>query len=224
MEIIPRVHLVPNVIANPYLIMDADGLTLIDAGLPGSAGKILRYITEQGRAPSELKRIIITHADLDHTGGLAALRKASQARVYASAIEADAMASGRASRKLKPRSFLRRLLLAVAGRLVKAPAVPTDEIVQEGQVLPVLGGLQVMQTPGQTPGHISLFSPSTGVLFTGDSIVTRGGRLVRSVPNNTWDEHQADLSARRQAALGAQVVCPGHGPVVLDAADKFPKF
>ena len=222
MEITFGVHLIPNVIANPYLVVEAGGLTLIDAGLPGSAGKILRYITEQGHAPSELKRIIITHADLDHIGGLAALKKASRARVYASAIEAEAMANGRASRQLRPRSFLRRLLVGLAGRLVRAPIVRADELVQDGQVLPVLGGLHVIDTRGHTPGHISLFSPSTGVLFSGDSVVTRGGKLVRSLPDNTWDERQADESARRQAALGAKVVCPGHGPAVLDAADKFP--
>lgn len=86
MEIIPNVHLIPNVMANPYLIVDADGLTLIDTGMPGSHKKILKYITDLGHLPSDLKRIILTHSDLDHVGGLAALKKASGARIYASAI------------------------------------------------------------------------------------------------------------------------------------------
>jgi len=43
-EIIPNVHLIPNIVANPYLLIDPDGLTLIDAGLPGSQRKILRYL------------------------------------------------------------------------------------------------------------------------------------------------------------------------------------
>jgi hypothetical protein len=48
--------------------------------------------------------------------------------------------------------------------------------------------------------------------------------LVRSVKANTWDEAKADESARKQAALGAQIVCPGHGAVVKEAGNKFPKF
>src|SRR5208283_3432217 len=83
MEITTNVHLIPNIVANPYLIMDPDGLTLIDTGLPGSDKKILNYISGLGRSPSDLKRIIITHSDIDHVGGLSAIRKASGAHIYA---------------------------------------------------------------------------------------------------------------------------------------------
>jgi len=46
--------------------------------------------------------------------------------------------------------------------------------------------------------------------------------LIGSVPANTWDQTAAAESVRKQAALGAQVVCSGHGPVVTDAASKMP--
>ncbi len=223
MEIIANVHLIPNIVANPYLIIDPDGLTLIDAGLPGSHKKILGYIAGLGRSPSDLKRIIITHSDMDHVGGLSAIKKSSGARIYASAIESDAMSKGSSSRKVKPRNFFRKLLMSVAGRFMRAVPIQADEILSEGQVLPVLGGLRVVETPGHTPGHISFFSPSTGILFTGDSIVAREGGLVRSLQALTWDEAKADESARKQAALGARIVCSGHGPVVMDASEKFPK-
>lgn len=223
MEIIANVHIIPNIVANPYLIIDPDGLTLIDAGLPGSHKKILNYLSSLGRSPSDLKRILITHSDIDHVGGLFAIQKASHARIYASEIESDSMAQGRSSRQIKSKNFFRKLLMGVAGRLMKAVPIRADEILREGQVLPILGGLRVVETPGHTPGHISLFSPSTGILFTGDSIVARDGGLVRSVPRNTWDEAKADESARKQAVLGARIVCSGHGPVVVDAADKFPR-
>ena len=60
--------------------MDPDGLTLIDTGLPGSGRKILNYISGLGRSPSDLKRIIITHSNIDHFGGLSEIKKASSAR------------------------------------------------------------------------------------------------------------------------------------------------
>ena len=223
MEIVANVHLIPNIIANPYLIIDPDGLTLIDAGLPGNDKKILGYIVGLGRSPSDLKRIIITHSDNDHVGSLSAIKQASGARIYASAIESDAISKGHSSRQIKPKNFFRKLLMGVAGRFMKVAPISADETLSEGQVLPVLGGLRVVETPGHTPGHISLFSPSTGILFAGDSIVSRKGGLVRSVPANTWNEAKANDSARKQATLGARIVCSGHGSVVLDATDKFPK-
>jgi glyoxylase-like metal-dependent hydrolase (beta-lactamase superfamily II) len=224
MEIIPNVHLIPNIVANPYLIVDPDGLTLIDAGLPGNHKKILNYISGLGHTPSDLKRIIITHADIDHIGGLSALKKASGAQIFTSKIEAEAIAERKPSRQIQSSRTLRRVLMGIMLHFMQPRAVQADVILSEGQILPVLGGLRVVETPGHTPGHISLFSPSTGILFTGDSIVTREGELVRSVKTNTWDEAKADESARKQAALGAQIVCPGHGAVVKEAANKFPKL
>ncbi len=112
--------------------------------------------------------------------------------------------------------------MSVARRFFRPEPLKVDEILTEGQLLPVLGGLQVLATPGHTPGHISLFSPSTGVLFVGDSIISRDGSLVGSIPANTWDAEQAAASVRKQAALGARVVCSGHGPVVTDAVGKMP--
>jgi glyoxylase-like metal-dependent hydrolase (beta-lactamase superfamily II) len=222
MEITENVHLIPNVIANPYLIIEPGGLTLIDAGLPGSQKKILGYLSKLGRSPSDLKRIIITHADLDHVGGLAALKRSTSARIYASPIESDAMSKGNPSRIIKSRNSFRRLLMSLVSRFLKAAPIPADEFISEGQILPVLGGLQVLETGGHTPGHISLYSPSTGILFTGDSIIAREGRLLRSLPSLTWNEAKADESARKQSTLGARIVCPGHGQVVMEAANKFP--
>jgi len=79
----------------------------------------------------------------------------------------------------------------------------------------------VVETPGHTPGHISLFAPSAGVLFPGDSLVSEGDSLVSSSESVAWDGARAIESARAQAALGARIVCPAHGPVVKDAAGKF---
>jgi glyoxylase-like metal-dependent hydrolase (beta-lactamase superfamily II) len=223
MQIIPKVHLIPNVTANPYLIIDADGLTLIDAGLPGSHKKILDYMARLTYAPKGLKRIIITHADFDHVGGLAALEAATGARIFASTIEAKAMAEGHASRPLKPRRRTTKLLFDLMARLFKPAKVNADEFLANGLTLPVLGGLTVVETPGHTPGHISLYAPAARILFCGDSMVVEKGMLSGSRGANTWDQAKADESVQRQAALGARIVCSGHGPVLKDADGKFPQ-
>jgi len=224
MDIVPGVHFISGTVANPYLIIDSDGLTLIDTGLPGSDKKIVKYIAGLGRSPGEVKRIIITHADIDHVGGLAVLKAVTRARVYANATEAAAIAAGRSSRELKPSNPLLKLLFAITGRLFKAAPVQVDEFLTDGQVLPVLGGLRVVETFGHTPGHISLFAPSAGILFVGDSIVSDKTGLRGSTGAGTWNQSKADEAVRKQAALGARIVCSGHGPVVMDAGDKFPQI
>jgi glyoxylase-like metal-dependent hydrolase (beta-lactamase superfamily II) len=223
MEIIPNVHLIPKTVANPYLLIDPDGLTLIDAGLPGSHKKILRYMAGLGYSPKDLKRILITHSDFDHVGGLAALKKATGARVYASPVEAQAMAEGRASRPVKPRRLMLKILFALMAGFFKPARIQADELLSDGQILPLLGGLRVVETLGHTPGHISLFAPSLGILFCGDSIVSGDDGLHGSSGANNWDQAKSDESVRKQAALGARILCSGHGPVVLDAAGKFPQ-
>jgi glyoxylase-like metal-dependent hydrolase (beta-lactamase superfamily II) len=104
----------------------------------------------------------------------------------------------------------------------KATPFQVDEILKEGQILPMLGGLHVVETSGHTPGHISLFAPEAGVLFCGDSMVTDEQGIHGSRSGLTWDEARAEEAVRKQAALGARIVCSGHGPVVMDASGKFP--
>jgi glyoxylase-like metal-dependent hydrolase (beta-lactamase superfamily II) len=223
MKILENLHLIPGVVANPYLLVDDDGLTLIDTGLPRSEKKILAYVASLGKSARDVKRIILTHSDLDHVGALAALQKATSARTYASRIEADAIASGRPSRQIKSSGFsLMRLAFSLLRPFMKARPFQVDEILADGQVLPALGGLRVIDTSGHTPGHISLFAPSVGVLFCGDSMVTDENGIHGSRPGLTWDENKARQAESRQAALGAHIVCSGHGPVILDALGKFP--
>src|SRR3972149_6382332 len=195
MEIITGVHVIPSPIVNFYLIVDGDGLTLIDTGLPGNDQRILKTITGIGRKPEDLKRIVITHADGEHI----------------------AIAAGRSARELKTRGVLKMLMKLVAA-LFKAKPAQVDEILAEGQTLPVLGGLRVVETPGHTPGHLLLFLPSSGVLFGGDSMVSGKGGLRVSRGYNTWDEEKAKASALKQAALGARIGCVGHGPGGREAA------
>ncbi len=224
MQITPAIHLIPGVFANPYLIVDPDGLTLIDTGLPGSEKKILKYIAGIGKSARDLKRIIITHADGDHYGSLNALKAASGARAYASATEAEAMAAGKSSRPLKPGSVFAKIFFALLAPMFKAPPTAVDEVIADGKTLPILGDLRVLSTPGHTPDHISLFASSAGVLFAGDSMKSSRRGLEGSSGGNTWDETKAKESVRKQAALGAKIVCVGHGPVITAAADKFPKI
>jgi glyoxylase-like metal-dependent hydrolase (beta-lactamase superfamily II) len=223
MKIISNIHVIPNVQANSYLILEPDGLTIIDTGMPFSEKQSLKYIVSLGCSTNEIKRILITHADLDHYGCLAALKEASGARTYASQPEAEAMARGGSSRPVNRdigrfQSFVIRLM----GKYLKPTPIQVDEVLTEGQILPVLGGLQVVETPGHSPGHLSFYAPSVHVLFCGDSMKSNDKGLRASRSRNNWDQTLAEVSVRKQAALGAQIVCPGHGPVIKEAGGRFP--
>ena len=223
MKITDNIHVIPNVQANSYLVVEPDGLTIIDTGMPFSEKQTLRYITSLGHSPEEIRRILVTHADLDHYGCLAALKEASGARTYASQPEAEAMAKGISSRPVnRTVGRFQAFVIRLMGNLLKPTPIEVDEILTDGQILPVLGGLQVVETPGHSPGHLSFYVPSVRVLFCGDSMKSSDKGLRASRSRNNWDQALADESVKKLSTLGAQIVCPGHGPVIRDVGRNFP--
>jgi glyoxylase-like metal-dependent hydrolase (beta-lactamase superfamily II) len=220
MKIAPNIYIIPGVTANPYLLVDPDGLTLIDTGIPGSVHKILWYIKQAGFGLKDLNRILLTHADYDHAGSLAALKKATGARVYASLFEARAVASGKFPRPLKTGNWLLKPIFLLAEKMGRISPAHVDEHISGGQVLPVLDGMFVIDTKGHTPGHLSFFAPSLGILFSGDSILSVKDRLFGSHGAVTWDQVKADASVLKQLALRARIVCSGHGSVIMDGLTK----
>jgi glyoxylase-like metal-dependent hydrolase (beta-lactamase superfamily II) len=222
MEIVPNVHVLPGGFVNFYLIDEPAGLTLIDTGLSRHFKTTLHAIKQLGRSPADLKTIVLTHSDGDHVGALADLKAICGARAYTSPIEARAIEHARPSRELKMKGWQKQLF-KLATPLFKIKPTQIDGLLEDGQTLPILGGLRVLYTPGHTPGHISLYAPEARLLFCGDSMVAgKDGTLRCSRGMNTWDEAQAKESVRMQQSLGAQIVCSGHGPSVRDAAGKFP--
>lgn len=217
MEIIPGVHVLKNSFVNLYLILEPEGLTLIDTGMPkGGAKLVLETIKNLGRKPTELKRILITHADPDHTGSVQALKAVTGATVYASLHDGEKMALGLPGRPGKGfAGILTKYLMPAA-----APQT-ADVFLEDGQELPVLGGLKAIFTPGHTPGHVSYFSSSRQILFAGDSLNTMGGKLQFAAGPFTDNFVQGQNSVRIEAALGAEIVCCGHG-TPLKGSLKFP--
>lgn len=197
---------------NCYLCRDDDGYTLIDAATPGKAALIFERLAGFGGAPGDLKRIIITHADLDHAGSAKALQERSGAVVYAGAATADLLRGGRSPRHMP------RVAQFLIDAFVRYGRVPAGAIcvITEGEELPVLGGLRVLAAPGHTPDQHALYSPATGVLFAGDALNNRDGRLQLTPPRITADPAAAVVTARRLLGLSPSVIACGHGAPVVD--------
>ncbi|MFZ2878928.1 MAG: MBL fold metallo-hydrolase, partial [Phototrophicaceae bacterium] len=79
------------IVGRVYAIRDPDGLTLIDSGLARSAGRIVKQVEAAGFKANDIKRIVITHAHVDHGGGAHALNALTGAAIMVSAAEADVM-------------------------------------------------------------------------------------------------------------------------------------
>ncbi|MEZ4519176.1 MAG: MBL fold metallo-hydrolase [Chloroflexota bacterium] len=200
--------------ANCYLCRDADGLCLIDTGMPRDTDAIFDAIEEIGRAPEDVTRILITHADIDHAGGLSKCLDRTGATAYAGAETASLIAKGRSPRHLP------QMVQIIGDIFFRYPSVSADAItrINPGDTLPIMGGLEVIATPGHTLDHLSFFSRSTGVLFAGDILSTRDDILSLTPPRITASQEAADLSVLALSNLTPTVIACGHGaPITEDA-------
>lgn len=199
-----------------YLWAWSDGLTLIDTGFPQHAPLILDALRKHGHPLHSIKRIITTHVDLDHTGGLPAIKRATQASIVCHAVEKEFMEN---PKRRYPAAWFLRLPYWVATNFLPQyhfrPAVP-DELVVDGQVLPE--GFTVIHTPGHTPGHISLLHREKRFLITGDALSNRGGKLRSPLWIYTPDRDNALRSIWKLAKRYSndyEVIAFGHGPPIM---------
>lgn len=197
---------------NCYLCRDLDGYTLIDCGMPGKADLLFESLAEFGGRPADLRRIVITHADIDHAGSAAVVQARSGATIYAGEATDTLLAGGRSPQHMP------RAAQFVIDRFVRYRRLEPERIetIAEGDVLPVLGGLRVLAAPGHTLDQHALYSPSAGVLFAADALNTRDGRLQTTPSRITADRAAADRTAVRLLELAPAVIACGHGAPLID--------
>lgn len=205
--IVPGLHVLAGGAVNVYVLDDpASGVCVVDAGLPGAAKNILELVRQIGRAPQDVKHILVTHADVDHVGGLKPLAAQTGAAIYASAGSDTYLQQA----KNPPHVGFPASLFGGIVKRFFAGAVKADHIVAEGQTLDIAGGIRVLLTPGHTPDSVSYYWERERVLFPGDLFNTREG-LALTPARITYDMALAHQHARRLLALDPLVICPGHG-------------
>ena len=204
--------------ANAYLLVDDDGLTLVDTGFFGRADRILEQIKELGYSPSDINRIIITHHHADHVGSLAELKRVTQAEVIAHPADAPYI-DGRLSQPGPARPQWLGKLLARFSWLWSTEPVAVDVLVSDGDELPILGGVKILHTPGHTPGSICLYLPDKDLLIAGDLL---GNRFGLKLPSRgfTVDTVQEMQSIKRVAKLEFDIMCFGHGSPIMHNANE----
>ncbi len=205
----------PRAVVNAFLV-EADGLTLIDTGTPGGAGKVIAAIRAAGHRPEELERIVLTHRHSDHAGNAAELAQLTGAEVHASPADAPFVRSGSEQPRPSAATALGHAMVPyvkVALPWRVAPVATLQTLTDSSQI----GPFRVVATPGHTAGHVSLLWEDRGILFTADA----AAHITGVGPHPAADDPAlARQSFRGLAELDFDAACFGHGRTLHKGASR----
>jgi glyoxylase-like metal-dependent hydrolase (beta-lactamase superfamily II) len=219
-EIASGLHRIGSDIINSYVVVDGDGVTIIDAGLSGYWKLLDAELDSMGKTLDDVRALVLTHGDTDHIGFAARLYREKGIAAYIHEADVD-----RARLKVKKRTFgwgpvkvgpVAGFLWYSArrGGLRIRPAAELQTFA-DGDVLDAPGAPRIIHTPGHTPGSVTVHVPALDALFLGDTMTTRnvltGVTGPRPAPF-TLQPKQAVESLDRIEAVDATWVLPGHGP------------
>jgi glyoxylase-like metal-dependent hydrolase (beta-lactamase superfamily II) len=199
-------------VSNAYFVREADGLTLIDTSLAGSADALTAAARQLGQP---IRRIAVTHAHSDHVGSLDALHAAvPDAEILVSERDARLL---RGDRRKAPDEPPGRLF---AGFFFPPVKTPPSRFIAEGDRV---GSLEVVAAPGHTPGQLAFLDTRDRSLICGDAYLALGGLFVTTQPVvrfpvpallGTWHKPTAYETAVKLRALDPSRLATGHGPVL----------
>lgn len=203
----------------PTLIKDDHGVILIDTGFPGQTSKMSEVIEEAGASMNEITKIILTHQDVDHIGGLPDILKDANQKieVICHQEEKPYIQGEKRAVKLTPERLAQADSLPEPQRKVlkwmaeNFPKAPVDQEVTDGQELPYAGGIVIIHTPGHTPGHICLYHKSSRTLIAGDALNVTQGELLGPNPQHTYNMEQALTSLQKLTQYKVEAVISYHG-------------
>jgi glyoxylase-like metal-dependent hydrolase (beta-lactamase superfamily II) len=180
---------------NCYVVMAAGpgAAVIVD---PGDEAE--RLIAEIEALGARIEAILITHTHIDHVGAVAALARASGAPVYCPALEREVLAD---------------LDSAVAWMGMSGfESYDADELLVGGEQLDLAGlAIEVVFTPGHSPGHLTYALPEHGILLSGD-VLFRGSVGRVDLPGGDGPTLLRSIATLLEGHPASTVVLPGHGP------------
>lgn len=197
MQVAPQVHMLDSTKGSyVYLLLDANEPMLIDTGNRGRADRIEAELAALGVRVADIAHILLTHSDVDHIGNAKALAERSHATLWAPKDDVPYIHG------VEKQKGVRRLIAAMMR--VDRPTI--DATYEPGQRI---GQVEMIPTPGHTPGHVSFRYGD--ILFAGDLVMSRGGRLQAAPGILTQDKTKLAKSLRDVGQLTFDWVCPAHG-------------
>ncbi len=222
----PYTQITPNLVQltrlgmmNAFLVREDDGWTVVDTSIGGTEKQIFSAIGALGGG--DIKRIALTHAHSDHVGALDALAVAlPDAEILAGERESLIMAGDKSLLPDEPQTRIK-------GGYPKVNTKPT-RLLNEGDRV---GSLEVIFTPGHTPGHISFFDTRDGTLLAGDAYTVLGGISTAGTMKPlfplpawaTWHKPTGLASAKKLIALQPKRLTVGHGKTLENPVEAMQK-
>jgi hydroxyacylglutathione hydrolase len=162
-------------------VIEAERLTMVDTAVKSSAPIIFEYIESIGRKPEEIEYVINTHGHFDHIGGNGIFAKRAKPRFFAHPNDKAIIESLEYQERIRPVGKMRE-------QNTSGDVTVTD-LLNEGDTLDLGGDVQVdvLHTPGHSPGSVSLFIPGDGVLFCGDVLPEPGALPIYEDVGQTLD-------------------------------------
>lgn len=215
MELSPGIHKIDGLNgANSFLVTAGEESAVIDTGLPGNESKIIKYLKGAGVEPSKLSYIILTHADVDHSGSASSLKGLTDAKIAIHEADAPRLSG---EKKLKEVKGAMGVLFRVMGPVMRfTPVTPDLTLKDSDRLLDLL----VVHTPGHTEGSISLYKENSAI-FVGDAMRTDSSGWPRlPAAALSVDIELAKESIRKISALRYDLLLPGHGAPITSGASE----
>ena len=205
---------------NWYLVADEQGVTVVDAGVPGYRPQLEPGLEMLGRSTTDVKAILLTHADGDHTGVSPKVREETGAPIHLH--PGDAESAHERGRKKSDEPMLGELKHLDAWKLFGhftmngggRPPIIDDTVPVAAGTIDVPGQPVAILTPGHTPGHVAYSFAGHGALFVGDLLCTwhpTRGRLGPQVMAFNVSTRQSYESLAAIEDVDAGLLRPGHG-------------
>lgn len=192
-----------------YLIRTDDGFFLIDTGMTNARHQIESALEHFCTQPGDLKLILLTHGDFDHTGNARYLRDKFRSRIAMHQGDAGMLENGDMFWNRKVSNNLLKKLMPIFIHFGEREECTPDVLLTDGESLIDFGlDARVLNTPGHSSGSLCILTDS-GDLFCGDLFINSSKKPMLN--SMMYDKPAGIASYERLKALPIKMVYPGHG-------------
>lgn len=206
----------------PVILQDENEMILIDCGYPNFLQLIEEFASKNTIDLAKITKLIITHHDFDHMGSAADFKsKYPNIKILASSKDAKYINGKEKSLRLQQAESIyndltddqKEAALSFQKLLESVDNVDVDITLNDGDIFDWCGGMEIVETPGHMPGHISIYLKESKTLIAGDALVILNGKLAVANPQYTLDISEAIKSINKLLIYDIQKIICYHGGV-----------